>query len=150
MLAEASRCWFIYIQHCMGARGEEYGKPTEAVNSTSENPRQVIFKQRQKWLTKIRIDVSARLSVRRLNGASEESQLKLPFQSTPLMLQGFAGLLSEWRPHCSLWIHYNVHCGSQSVAIISKQRQHSCRKSNKLYAERSNNIGRSNLPLEQL
>lgn len=34
MLAVASRCRFIYIQHCMGARGEEYGKPTDAVNSS--------------------------------------------------------------------------------------------------------------------
>lgn len=34
MLAVASRCRFIYIHHCMGARGEEYGEPTEAVNSS--------------------------------------------------------------------------------------------------------------------
>lgn len=34
MLAVASRCRFIYIQHCMGARVEEYRRTTEAVDSS--------------------------------------------------------------------------------------------------------------------
>lgn len=38
MLAVASRCQFIYMQHCMGARGEEYRRPTEAVNSSHGKP----------------------------------------------------------------------------------------------------------------
>ncbi|MEQ2233544.1 hypothetical protein ILYODFUR_022968 [Ilyodon furcidens] len=33
VLAVVSQCWFIYIQHCMRARGEERGKPMEDGNS---------------------------------------------------------------------------------------------------------------------
>lgn len=33
MLAVDSRCWFIYIPRCMGARAEERGEPREAGNS---------------------------------------------------------------------------------------------------------------------
>lgn len=34
VLTLASRYQFIYIQTCMGAPGEEYGKPAEALNSS--------------------------------------------------------------------------------------------------------------------
>lgn len=34
VLAVVSRCWFIYIQHCMRAHGQGRGKPMEDGNSS--------------------------------------------------------------------------------------------------------------------
>lgn len=56
MLAVASQCRFIYIQPCMGACGEEYGKPTEAVNGSDGESETGDIKRRQNWLRKIRMD----------------------------------------------------------------------------------------------
>lgn len=36
VLAVVSQCWFIYIQHCMRARGDGRGKPMEDGNRKSE------------------------------------------------------------------------------------------------------------------
>lgn len=54
VLAVASRCWFIYIQRCMGACGEEYGKLREAVKSGDRKSEtgdiQAAVTERQRWL----------------------------------------------------------------------------------------------------
>lgn len=104
MLAVASRCRFIYIQPCMGACGEEYGKPMEAVNGSD-------------WLGKIRMDACWTWPWDVWMQPLKKAGVKLSFQSTPVVLEGFAGFLSEGQPHCSLWIDYDIHYDSESVVI---------------------------------
>lgn len=47
----------------------------------------------------------------------KKAGVKLSFQSTPVVLEGFAGFLSEGQPHCLLWIDYDIHYDSESVVI---------------------------------
>lgn len=80
ILALASRCRFIYIQPCMGACGEEYGKPTEAGNSSDGESKTGDFQAATKLAGN---GCSLDLTVRRLYAASEESRCKAVLLKCP-------------------------------------------------------------------
>lgn len=83
MLAVASRCRFIYIQPCMGACGEEYGKPTEAVNGSDGESETGDIQASTKLVGKNQNGRTLDLTVRCLNVASEESRCKAVLSKYP-------------------------------------------------------------------
>lgn len=126
--AYKSVCWLWHLDISLFTFNPAWGHPARNTVirrkleiAVMENVRQVRFKRRQKLLGKNLNGRGPASTVRRLNGASEKkSQCEAVLSVCPVVLEGFAGLLSKGEPHCSLWIHYNVHYDSQSVVTTSE------------------------------